>query len=108
MVRRDWLGFSEVIQAVDPVGGVVLHEEYDTAAAFHIREQWQMIGAEVKHRKKNQEREWDSLAGSAVEELTGGLLHARYRHRAAPGLSQAALGFVRWLALITFAKALAT
>ena len=53
-VRRDLLGFGEVIQAVDPAGGVVLHEEHDTAAVFHTREQEQMIGAEVEHRKEDQ------------------------------------------------------
>jgi hypothetical protein len=36
---------------------VVLHEEHDTAAVFHTREQEQMIGAEVEHgtsEEKNQ------------------------------------------------------
>ena len=41
---------------------------------------------------------------SAVEGLPGGLLHAGYRHRAAPDLSQAVLGLVGRLALIAFTK----
>ena len=31
---RDRLGFGEVIQAVDPAGGVALHEEHDTGSVF--------------------------------------------------------------------------
>jgi len=45
-------------------------------------------------------------ADSAVEELPDGLLRAGYRHRAAPDLSRAVDGTIRWgLALITFAEA---
>jgi hypothetical protein len=44
------LGFGEVVEAVDPAGGVVLHEEHDTGAVFHTRKQEQMIGAEVEHK----------------------------------------------------------
>jgi len=46
-------GFGEVVEAVDPAGGVVLHEEHDTAAVFHTRKQEQMIGAEVEHRSED-------------------------------------------------------
>jgi hypothetical protein len=45
------LGFGEVVEAVDPAGGIVLHEEHDAAAVFHTRKQEQMIGAEVEHRE---------------------------------------------------------
>jgi hypothetical protein len=45
------LGFGEVVEAVDPAGGVVLHEEHDTGAVLHTREQEQMIGAEVEHKE---------------------------------------------------------
>ena len=31
---RDLLGFGEVVQAVDPAGGVVLHEERDKGSTF--------------------------------------------------------------------------
>ena len=31
---RDLLGFVEVVQAVDPVGRVILHEEHDTGSVF--------------------------------------------------------------------------
>ena len=49
---RDLLGFGEVIQTVDPVGGVILHEEHDTGSVFCPREQEQMIGAEVEHLRQ--------------------------------------------------------
>jgi hypothetical protein len=60
---RDLLDFSEVLQAVDPVVGVVLHEEHDTGSVFCPREQEQIIGAEFEtssrkskkpHRRKQQ------------------------------------------------------
>jgi hypothetical protein len=53
---RDLLGFGEVIQAVDPAGRVVLHEEHDTGSRFCPREQEQIIGAEFEtlpHKLKN-------------------------------------------------------
>jgi hypothetical protein len=50
------MGFCEVIQAVDPVGGVILHEEHDTGSVFCPREQEQMIGAEVEHGSKFQDQ----------------------------------------------------
>jgi hypothetical protein len=48
-VRRDLLGFGEVIQAIDPVRGVISHNKHDTGAVFRPRDQGKMIGAEVKH-----------------------------------------------------------
>jgi hypothetical protein len=45
---------GEVVEAVDPAGGVVLHEKHDTGSIFHTREQEQMIGAEVEHDGKDQ------------------------------------------------------
>ena len=53
---RDLLGFVEVVQAVDPVGRVILHEEHDTGSVFCPREQEQMIGAEVEHESKFQDQ----------------------------------------------------
>jgi hypothetical protein len=38
VVWRDLLGFGEVAQAVDPAGGVVLHEEHDTGSVFRPQE----------------------------------------------------------------------
>ena len=49
-VWRDLLGFCEVVQAVDPVRGVIFHKNHDTGAVFRPRDQGKMIGAEVKHR----------------------------------------------------------
>jgi hypothetical protein len=45
------LGFGEVVQAVNPAGGVVLHEEHDTGTVFHTRKQELMIGTEVEHKE---------------------------------------------------------
>ena len=56
LVWRDPEGSCEVVEAVDPARGVISHEELDTRAVFRPREQEQMIGAEVKHRRE-QERE---------------------------------------------------
>ena len=104
------MGFGEVVQAVDPAGGVVLHEEHDTGAVFHTRKQEQMIGAEVEHKEGNQRAGVVAPApvGSAVEGLPDGLLRAGYRHRAAPDLSQPNRLFGWRLALITFAEAFAS
>jgi hypothetical protein len=51
---RDLLGFSEVVQAVDPARGVVLHEEHDTGSVFCPREQEQIIGAEIERATENE------------------------------------------------------
>ena len=48
-VWRDLLGFSEVVQAIDPVRGVIFHKEHGAGAIFRPRDQGKMIGAEVKH-----------------------------------------------------------
>ena len=49
LVWRDHAGFGEVVQAVNPSGRVVSHNEHHTAFAFRPREQEEMIGAEVEH-----------------------------------------------------------
>jgi hypothetical protein len=54
-VWRDLLGFSEVIQAVDPVGGVIFHKEHGAGAIFRPGDQGKMIGAEVKHGSERKE-----------------------------------------------------
>ena len=46
---RNDSGFGEVIQPVNSSGGVVFHDEHNTAFAFRPREQDEMIGAEVEH-----------------------------------------------------------
>ena len=48
-IRRDLLGFGEVIQAVDPVRGVISHKKHGARAVFRPRDQGKMIGAEVEH-----------------------------------------------------------
>src|SRR5437867_1430888 len=81
-VWRDLLGFSEVVQAIDPVRGVISHEKHDTGAVFRPRDQGKMIGAEVKHGVDRKGRK-AGPAVSAVEGLPGGLLRAGYHHSAA-------------------------
>ena len=49
LVWREELGFSEVIQPVNPAGRVVSQEKHGTRTIFRPREQEQMIGAEVEH-----------------------------------------------------------
>jgi len=63
LVWRDLLGFGEVVQAVDPAGRVVLHEEHDTGSVFCPREQEQMVGAEIEHGSRRT-REPDQRAGA--------------------------------------------
>ena len=48
-IRRDLLGFGEVIQAVDPVRGVIFHKKHGARAVLRPRDQGKMIGAEVEH-----------------------------------------------------------
>src|SRR6266699_4847115 len=48
-VWRDLQGFSEVVQAIDPVRGDIFHKEHGAGAIFRPRDQGKMIGAEVKH-----------------------------------------------------------
>ena len=51
-VWRDLLGFGEVVQAIDPVRGVISHKEHGAGAIFRPRDQNEVIGAEVEHRRK--------------------------------------------------------
>ena len=81
-VRRNLLGFGEVMQAIDPVRGVISHHEHGAGAIFRPRDQGKMIGAEVKH-ESCQGPESPAPSGSAVEGLPGGLLRAGYHHSAA-------------------------
>jgi len=48
-MRQDLLGFGEVVQAIDPVRGVIFHKEHGAGAIFRPRDQGKMISAEVKH-----------------------------------------------------------
>ncbi len=48
-IGRDLLGFGEVMQAIDPVRGVISHKEHGAGAVLRPRDQGEMIGAEVKH-----------------------------------------------------------
>ena len=48
-IWRDLLGFGEVMQAVDPVRGVISHEKHGARAVFRPREQGKMVGAQVEH-----------------------------------------------------------
>ena len=48
-MRRDLLGFGEVMQAVDPVRGVIFHKEHGAGAVLGPGDQDEMIGAEIKH-----------------------------------------------------------
>ena len=48
-VWRDLTGFSEVVQPIDPVCGVIFHEEHDTGAVFRPGYEDEVIGAEVEH-----------------------------------------------------------
>jgi hypothetical protein len=82
-VWRDLQSFGEVVQAVDPVRGVISHKKHDAGAVFCPRDQGKMIGAEVKHGLKRKGRK-PGPAVSAVEGLPGGLLRAGYHHSAAP------------------------
>ena len=49
LIRRDKLGFGEVIQTINALGVAVLHQKHRARTVFHPREQEQMIGAEVEH-----------------------------------------------------------
>ena len=48
-VGQDLQGFGEVVQAIDPMRGVISHKEHGARAIFRPRDQGKMIGAEVKH-----------------------------------------------------------
>src|SRR5688572_24529755 len=45
-VRRDLLGFGEVVEPIHPVRGVISHDKHDARAVFRPRDQSEMIGAE--------------------------------------------------------------
>ena len=47
LMRRDELGFGEVVQTINALGVAVLHQENRARTVFRSREQEQMIGAEV-------------------------------------------------------------
>ena len=84
LVGRDDLGFAEVVQPIDTAGRIISHDEHNTRTVLRPREQKQMVGAEVEHRregkKKTVEREPEESPRpivSAVEGLPGGLLRKR-------------------------------
>ena len=49
LVRCDEKGFGEIIEAINPLGVMVFHDEHRALEAVRPGEQGQMIGAEVKH-----------------------------------------------------------
>ena len=55
LVRRDELGFGEVVQTINALGVAVLHQEHRARTVFRPREQEQVIGAEVEHGEKGGE-----------------------------------------------------
>ena len=85
LTRCGSVGFSEVMQPINTVCGVISHEQDGTGAVFHPQEQEQVIGAEVEHcgRGRRAGAEAPAPIGSAVEGLPGGLLQPGYRHSAA-------------------------
>jgi hypothetical protein len=82
-VRRDLMGFGEVVQAIDPASGVISHEKHDAGAVFRPGYEGEMIGAEVEHGETGS-RKIPAPIVSAVEGLPGGLLRTGYHHSAAP------------------------
>jgi len=54
VVVCDRLGFSEVVQPIDPASGMVLHDEDNTGAVFRPGEQEEIIGAEIEHEMEGQ------------------------------------------------------
>jgi len=49
LIRRDELGFGEVVQTVNALSVAVLHQEHRARTVFRPREQEHVIGAEVEH-----------------------------------------------------------
>ena len=47
-MRRDLLGFGEVVEPIHP-RRVISHDKHDARAALRPRDQGEMIGAEVEH-----------------------------------------------------------
>jgi hypothetical protein len=64
VVRREGLGFGEVIEPVDSLGMVVLHQKDGALLAFRAREQRQVVGAKVEHG-------WTELGGTQREKKKG-------------------------------------
>ena len=52
LVWRDDLGFAKVVQPIDAVSRIIFHDEHNTRTILRPREQKQVIGAEVEHRRK--------------------------------------------------------
>ncbi len=44
------MDFGEVIQTIDAMSGMVMHEEDHAGTVFRPREQGEVIGAEVEHK----------------------------------------------------------
>jgi hypothetical protein len=51
LARCGRVGFGEVMQAINTACRVIPHQQDNTGAVFRPREQKQMIGAEVEHRR---------------------------------------------------------
>ena len=51
LIRRDELGFGEVVQTINALSVAVLHQEHRARTVFRPREQEQVIGAEVEHQR---------------------------------------------------------
>ena len=83
-IGPDELGFGEVIEPVNTLRVVILQQEHGAGRVFRPREQEEMIGAEVEHRKRKGRRWQDPRPiGSAVEGLAGGLLRRVIAQRGA-------------------------
>ena len=80
-IRAEAETFGEVQQAIHTAGVGVEHEKHRARGVFGSRDQEQMIGAEVEHRKKQRRSGSGAPApiGSAVVGLAGGLLRAGYQ-----------------------------
>jgi len=52
LVRRDELGFGEVVQTINALRVAVLHQEHRVRTVLRPGEQEQMVGAEVEHEEK--------------------------------------------------------
>ena len=52
LVGRDDLGFAKVVHPIDAVSRIIFHNEHNARTVFRPREQKQVVGAEVEHRRK--------------------------------------------------------
>ena len=59
-VRRDLLGFGEVVEPIQPARRVISHDKHDARAAFRPQDQGEMIGAEVEHVGWKKRKGWCS------------------------------------------------